>query len=84
MLKTEETLGGPLSVKQLNTVLVFIGICYSDYCKLYYYYNKYFFLIIAFDVKKGYPLLVQSESVEAIDVNITPHMSNTTFLGYGL
>ena len=25
-----------------------------------------------------------SQSVEAIDVNITPHMSNTTFLGYGL
>ena len=43
MLKAEETSGGPLSVKQLNTVLVFIAIRYSDYCKLYYYYNKYFF-----------------------------------------
>ena len=60
MLTAEETRGGPLSVKQLNTVLVFIAIRYSGYCKLYYYYNKYFFLIIAFDVKKGYPLLVQS------------------------
>ena len=32
MLKAEETRGGPLSVKQLNTVLVFIAIRYSDYC----------------------------------------------------
>ena len=61
MLKAEETLGGPLSVKQLNTVLVFTGTRYSDYC--YYIIiiiTNTFVLIIAFDVKKGYPLLVQS------------------------
>ena len=60
MLKAEETLGRPLSVKQVNTVLVFIGIRYSDYCYYIIIITNTIFLIIAFDVKKGYPLLVQS------------------------